>query len=93
MSEEAKSLAVEAGVAALVARLPVCPCCGIQQAAQTLEADPAAKIAGLERALETERSIVRGTIHRIEGLRGQIDQLLHELEVWHRQRRAIGTNR
>lgn len=70
-----------------------CPCCGLQQAPDSLVVNPAEKIAALERALETERSIVRGTIHRIEGLRGQIDTLLHELEVWHRQRRAIGTNR
>lgn len=70
-----------------------CPCCGVlQNEVSAPPPDAATKMAALERALETERSIVRGTIHRIEGLRGQIDCLLTELEAWHVKRRALGTN-
>jgi hypothetical protein len=69
-----------------------CPCCGHTQLAPDAPVSDAVKIAALERALENERTLLRGTIRRVTGLRSQLDAMLVELETWHRARRAIGTN-
>lgn len=73
--------------------LLLCPCCGLQPS-RLEQAGPsdAETIAALRRALDTERAIVRGTIRRVESLRFQLDALLKELDQWHAQRRALGTN-
>jgi hypothetical protein len=71
-----------------------CPCCGLLQGEANAPApSDAERIAGLERALENERTLLRGTIRRIEKHRESLDLLLHDLRDWHAKRRAIGTNR